>query len=320
MEKISVIVPVYKVEAYICRCVDTILSQSYSDFELILVDDGSPDNSGAICDKYAEMDSRIRVIHQKNSGLSAARNTGLEWVFANSSSQWICFVDSDDWVHRDYLRILYEAVHKTNCKLGSCMFMRTVGESLPQRVEEGYHVLEAEDYCCDRSDGRMPSVAWAKLYHRDLFQFMRFPVGKLHEDEFLTYRLAFQAGQIACSQAPLYAYFQNSQGIMQSKWSPRRMDALDAFSQQMEFAYENGYPHFLKKSTWLFLYTSAEQVHQADWVNQKRIKKNMREVIRFGKREKILPECDDMMWIYEQLYPFKKIWRVFFRLKRRMVR
>jgi len=110
MPAISIIVPVYKVEAYLARCVDSILDQSFRDFELILVDDGSPDNCGAICEEYARKDSRIHVIHQENGGLSAARNAGIDWAFENSNSQWLTFVDSDDWLHREYLNVLYRAV------------------------------------------------------------------------------------------------------------------------------------------------------------------------------------------------------------------
>ena len=107
MGRISVIVPVYKVENYLHRCVDSILGQSFADFELILVDDGSPDNCGSICDAYAVKDSRIRVIHQENGGLSAARNAGIDWVFAHSDSQWLTFIDSDDWIHGSFLQILH---------------------------------------------------------------------------------------------------------------------------------------------------------------------------------------------------------------------
>lgn len=108
MPKISVIVPVYKVEKYIGQCIESILSQTFKDFELILVDDGSPDNSGAICDEYAQKDARIRVFHKENGGVSSARNTGIE----NASGQWIYFVDSDDWVETITLRLLYEQTEK----------------------------------------------------------------------------------------------------------------------------------------------------------------------------------------------------------------
>ena len=108
MPQISVIVPVYRVEAYLDRCVTSILNQTFRDLELILVDDGSPDNCGALCDAYGRADSRVRVIHQKNGGLSAARNAGIDWVFANSDSQWLTFIDSDDWVHPEMLRRLLD--------------------------------------------------------------------------------------------------------------------------------------------------------------------------------------------------------------------
>ena len=110
MAEISVIVPVYKVEKYIKRCIDSILIQTFQDFELILVDDGSPDKCSQICEKYAQRDERIVVLHRENGGLSAARNTGIDWTFLNSESKYITFIDSDDWIHPQYLDILYQAV------------------------------------------------------------------------------------------------------------------------------------------------------------------------------------------------------------------
>ena len=110
MPLISVIVPVYKVEEYLNRCVDSILSQTFTDFELILIDDGSPDNCGKICDEYAQKDNRVCVIHKKNGGLSSARNTGIDWAFKNSNSQYITFVDSDDLITKDYLEKLNDAI------------------------------------------------------------------------------------------------------------------------------------------------------------------------------------------------------------------
>ena len=119
MPMISVVVPVYKVEHYLHRCVDSILNQSYSDFELILVDDGSPDNCGMICDEYAAKDARIHVIHQQNGGLSAARNTGIDWLCENSDSKWLTFIDSDDWIHKDYLKILLEQAIKSGSRVSA---------------------------------------------------------------------------------------------------------------------------------------------------------------------------------------------------------
>ena len=115
---VSVIVPVYKVEKYIHRCVDSILSQTFRQFELILVDDGSPDNCSTICEEYALVDDRIRVIHRENGGLSAARNSGIEWVLANSDSQWLTFIDSDDWIHPQFLEVLVHGVQLSGAQVG----------------------------------------------------------------------------------------------------------------------------------------------------------------------------------------------------------
>ena len=122
MPIISVIVPVYKVEPYIHRCIDSILSQTFVDFELILIDDGSPDNCPDICDEYALKDNKIHVIHQKNSGLSVARNAGLDYVSSSSNSEWITFVDSDDWIDKHYLEYLYKAANESNTNISSCVY------------------------------------------------------------------------------------------------------------------------------------------------------------------------------------------------------
>ena len=130
MPVISVIVPVYNVEKYLHRCVDSILAQTFTDFELILVDDGSPDNCGKICDEYAEKDSRIHVIHKVNGGLSDARNAGIDWAFANSNSEWVTFIDSDDWVDKYYLEYLYNSILTHKTKLAVCNYEKTYGEEL----------------------------------------------------------------------------------------------------------------------------------------------------------------------------------------------
>ena len=149
MQKISVIVPVYKVEKYIHRCVDSILGQTYADFELILVDDGSPDNCGAICDEYAAKDSRVVVIHQENGGLSAARNAGIDWAFANSDSQWISFVDSDDWIHPCFLERLWQAARTYRVSISCCKFQRVCEEMLMEPIQEvAAKIRKTEDIYC----------------------------------------------------------------------------------------------------------------------------------------------------------------------------
>lgn len=314
MPSISVIVPVYKVEPYIRRCVDSILGQSFVDFELLLVDDGSPDSCGDICEEYAGQDSRIHVIHQKNGGLSAARNTGIDWVFSNSDSQWLTFVDSDDWVHRDYLRQLFDAAAETQCRISACGFYRTFGEAIPDAAGSGTVCMSADDfYCGEDVPTGVPTVAWGKLYHRSLFETLRYPVGKLHEDEFTTYLAVYEAGKTCVTSSQLYAYFQNPAGIMQSQWNPRRMHALEAFAQQIAFARRHGHSRLLRKAAKQYIYSSYEQLGLAGKLPEQRkyrkvLRKKLRAALREGRDCGIFPLAWENLWVYEEAYPIKPVW------------
>lgn len=242
MSTISVIVPVYKVEPYIHRCVDSVLAQTFTDFELVLVDDGSPDKCGEICDKYAAKDHRIHVIHQKNGGLSAARNAGVDWAFANSNSKWISFIDSDDWVHPCFLEYLYRAVREFNIDISVCEIMRT----------DCYHSFSAEQFHAEIVDWDQfyisgwarGVVVWNKLYRKELFVKTRYPVGKINEDEFVTYLLLEKVGRVAVLDSILYFYFQNANGIMKSNFSQKKLDVLIALAEQCRFAKRHGYNDF----------------------------------------------------------------------------
>ncbi|MBO4897376.1 MAG: glycosyltransferase family 2 protein [Clostridia bacterium] len=247
MPKISVIVPVYKVEKYIHRCIDSILNQTFSDFELILVDDGSPDNCGRICDEYAECDDRIKVIHKENGGLSDARNAGIDWAFKNSGSEWLTFIDSDDWVHEKYLELLFAAASENGVSLSSC------GHKPLKDISETENIIENDDVIIDSPENMFQkgleyteynfTTAWGRLYKKDLFEKIRYPKGRLHEDELTTYKLIYQCDKIAVIKAPLYYYFQNAEGIMSQKDSPAKMsDRLTGVLEQIDFFYKNGFP------------------------------------------------------------------------------
>lgn len=240
MPKVSVIVPVYKVEPYLRRCVDSILAQTFTDFELILVDDGSPDNCPAVCDEYAAKDSRVHVIHQENGGLSAARNAGIDWAFANSDSEWISFVDSDDWVHPEMLERLLHAVQECGVSVGVCGFARTEGEESEIRREELFpQKWSTEVFFVEHDINAI--VAWGKLYRKVCFDGIRYPVGKIHEDEFITYRVLFQEGELAVIFAPLYNYYQNKNGIMGQGWSMRSFSRVIAFRERIVFFHRRKY-------------------------------------------------------------------------------
>lgn len=240
MAIISVIVPVYKVEDYIRRCINSILSQSFTDFDLILIDDGSPDRCPSICDYFASIDKRIHVIHQQNSGLSSARNAGIEWSIANSDSRWITFVDSDDWIDRRMLEILYNAITNTTHKICICQF-KTINNNESSKALKPYkeYIVDPEKlYVHDRVNA---TVAWGKLYAKKCFSNIRYPIGKLHEDEFVTYRLLFEQELVMFISAPLYFYYQNSDGIMNSKWNVKRLDSLEAFKEQIAYFEKEGF-------------------------------------------------------------------------------
>lgn len=308
MPNISIIVPVYKVEFFLHRCVDSILAQSYADFDLILVDDGSPDRCGEICDDYARHDPRIHVIHQKNGGLSAARNAGIDWAFANSASRWLAFVDSDDWVHPEYLRLLYAAAEQTLCKISACGFFRTEGEPFEEEPDVSVAVMTADDYYCGEVHEGLTAVAWNKLYHKSLFKTLRYPIGKLHEDEFTTYQAVYQAGRIGVTPARLYAYYQNPRGIMRSDWNPRRMHMLEAFEQQIAFARKTNNLRLLRKAAEQYIYSTYDQLGRAQKVFRKELRSKLRSGLKLGRECGVPLSGRQNHWLYEAAYPIKPYW------------
>ena len=235
MAEISVIVPVYNVEPYLRRCLDSILCQTFFDFDIVLIDDGSPDRCGEICDEYAKSDDRIHVIHQKNGGLSAARNAGIEWSLNYSNSQWISFIDSDDWVHPLYLELLHKAVKDTGSNVAIAGFVSTYGNPIPSLDEDKKRAVlrRVDDFYIKSTISA--TVSWGKLCSKEFYASIRFPVGKIHEDEYTTYRILFQQEYVAVIDLPIYAYYQNDKGIIRREWTPKRLDALQAFEEQLAY-------------------------------------------------------------------------------------
>ena len=255
MSKISVITPVYNTENYLCRCVESILAQSFSDFELILIDDGSTDNSGAICDDYAERDNRIRVFHQENKGQGAARNLALDWVYAYSNSEYISFVDSDDWVHPRYLELLYTALVKYNANISQSQHINTDGsKEIPAISEETICVTVEEQYLNWYS-----GIVCEKLYSKKCFQSIRFPEGVLYEDTAIWYKLLFAEQHIAISKAVLYYYFINPKGTVQAEWKPEKFARIIAWDQQIKFISSYGNENILNNAVVRYCHVIHEQ-------------------------------------------------------------
>lgn len=243
MPKISVIVPVYKVEKYLNRCVDSILNQTFKDFELILVDDGSPDNCPTICDDYAAKYDFVHVIHKENGGLSDARNYGIDWAFHNSDSEWITFIDSDDWVHKQYLEILLNVAEDKDLDVIVCNYdsVFKLNEVFNNQITDPKTEVIVSELIFSDDYYRFANCAWAKLYRKMLFEQLRYPFGKLYEDGYITPQIMMKYENTTIVNAPLYHYFINYNGITRSKPNAKSIaDHIDANMFQMHFCYENG--------------------------------------------------------------------------------
>lgn len=247
---ISVVVPVYNVEKYLNKCLDSIIGQTYRNLEIILVDDGSTDDSGAICDVYREKDARVRVVHQKNQGLSGARNTGIN--IANG--ELLGFVDSDDYIIENMYERLLEVLLKNDAQISicDCECIMEAGEEIshqeyPKLVTE---VLNKEQ-AFQRLDGfSYPYwkyvTAWNKLYRKHLFDELRYPVGKKNEDEFIAHILISKAERLAVISEPLYMYVQRADSIMGGSQKKKHMDAVYALKERCDFFLELNYKKLYK--------------------------------------------------------------------------
>lgn len=240
-ELISVVVPIYKVEKFLPTCIESIIRQSYRNLELILVDDGSPDSCPSICEKYKLVDSRIKVIHKKNGGLSDARNVGLKIA----KGKWITFIDSDDYVGIDFLKELYRVAVLNEADISICDYS-TVLDNKGQE-ERSSSVLELSNIECLESMYHpkihgMEFVAWGKLYSTTLFKKnnIEYPIGKIHEDIFTTYKLIYAASKIAFSNYVGYFYRIRKDSIMTSRFNLKRLAVLDAREEACDFFWEKG--------------------------------------------------------------------------------
>ena len=245
---ISIIVPVYKVEDYLARCVDSLRNQTYENLEIILVDDGSPDNCGAICDDYAARDSRIRVIHKKNGGLSSARNAGIDVA----QGAYLGFVDSDDWVDIHTYEWLMEMVQTEHVKMvcagrwdySSATGEKTLGLCPPEREVISGEELAKRIFLWDNVD----SAAWDKLYHRSLFQELRYPLGVVSEDLPVTYRAGLKAGRIGMLNKPVYYYFHREGSITTAAISEKSFQP-SGNTRQVLYHVQREYPQLLDYAT-----------------------------------------------------------------------
>lgn len=236
MCKISIIVPIYNVEKYLKKCINSILEQTFNEFELILVNDGSTDQSLKICNEYKRLDSRVRVINKLNGGLSSARNAGLEVA----NGEYIAFVDSDDYIDSDMYNMMIGLAKERNADIVQCRFKKVYDDYYDSKMEELkfieinsnnalYKLLkigEINVQCV---------VSWNKIYKKELFKDIRFPVGKIHEDEFTTYKLFDESKKVIIMENELYYYRQVKGSIMNSGFNEKRLNYLEAVKEQLNY-------------------------------------------------------------------------------------
>lgn len=240
-QKVSVIVPIYKVEPYLKRAVASILHQTYHNLEIILVDDGSPDQCGRICDDYAKEDNRIMVIHKENGGLSDARNAGLD----AAHGEYIVFVDSDDFIAEDYVETLMQCLKKYDADVAMCSYAVTASVELDESIfkasrDETVEVCDRREllnnlYDANHKDATYFIVSWNKIYKASLWQDVRFPKGRIHEDEATTYKIYDRAQKGVYLHRPLYGYFTAPSSITRDRFNIKRLQWMDALDDRIVY-------------------------------------------------------------------------------------
>lgn len=237
--KISIIVPIYNVQQYLKKCIDSIIEQTFNDFELILVNDGSTDKSGIICDEYKKIDNRIKVIHKENGGLSSARNAGIDIA----KGKYIGFVDSDDYISKFMFQKLYENIIEYNADISICDYVEVFQDKeiiYQEKIEKKKLILsniEALEKIY-KEKGWVYVVAWNKLYKKEIFNDLRFPIGKVHEDEMIAHEILYKANKIIFIEDQLYYYLQRDNSIMGKNYNINRLDIIDAMKIRANFFYE----------------------------------------------------------------------------------
>ena len=241
MPLISIVIPVYNLEKYIAKCLNSLQQQTLSDFEVILVNDGSTDKSLSVCEEFVEKDSRIVVITQENGGASKARNRGIE----ASKGKYIAFVDGDDYVEKDFLEKLYNAIQKHNSRISMCGLDcgAEFGETVPSPFSRNYipNSITGHDAAAYIGNNVPFGVVWNKLYEASIFDNISFQEGKTFEDELILHHLYGECDSIECVDEPLYHYVQRAGSKMKEDYSASKMDIIDAYMDRLKFFVERKY-------------------------------------------------------------------------------
>lgn len=280
MRKISVIIPVYNVEKYLIDCLESVVSQTYKNLEIIIVNDGSTDCSGDISDEYEKKDERIRVVHQKNMGLSGARNTGIDMA----TGEYITFLDSDDYLEIDILEKLVKILekNKSDIAVAGINFCDEQGKTLYEQKSKGIKKYVGKNQLYNLlTSNEINTMAWGKLYRISLFKDLRYPLHKYHEDVFLTYKLLDQSKSTIVIPDIGVHYRQVKTSIVHSTFCLKHLDSIQAMQERSKFI-EKKYPEYRKYSYSTVVYACCkvfEKMVQSSYRNEK-IETNIQKDVR----------------------------------------
>lgn len=288
---VSVIIPAYNAEKYLGFCLDTVIAQTHKKLEIIVINDGSKDNTDKICDEYAEKDSRIRVIHQENRGVAFARNVGLD----EAAGEYIAFIDSDDYVKSNYIEVLLKTCTENCSNITICKSIDTYKRELfdlpvsyNARTYESMFLLQNISYldvCYE--------VVISMIFHKSVFDDLRFPVGLIYEDSYIYYDLIKNAGKITFIDTVLYYYYLSSNSIMRSDFSVKKYDILTSYEKKLEVLKRNNCKQSYQIVSRDYLYTVSGMIGQTKYCDKftsefkkqkiKELRKKYRELKRINK-------------------------------------
>lgn len=305
--KVSVIIPVYKVEKYLIRCINSIIGQTYKNIEIILIDDGSPDRCPIICDEYSKKDERIKVIHKKNGGLSSARNKGVDL----SSGEYITFIDSDDFISEFYIEYLLKAVIENNSLMSCCQDIRFGNEknlydSLGNKNNKfNYYIMTKNDFFSEmlelNSDLR---TAWGKMFHASLFKKYNFDeTFYFAEDMKIIHRLVNECNNIVKVNNVLYYYSQESESLVRSKFRYEKLQMLECAYEWKCFIGDN-YPSLKSKATDYYFFVLMGMCNELIFVDELRAQKELTNLIKEMKVNKVNVLKNQFMKTYDKLKCF----------------
>lgn len=283
MDLISIIVPAYNIQNCIQRCVDSIKSQTYPELEILLIDDGSTDNTGRLCDEFAEQDDRITVYHKKNGGLSSARNYGIE----HAHGTYLSFIDADDWVKRDFIEVLYQNIKREHAELSIIGYtlIWDNGKEKCTTDENAYCVFNQDEAIHELfAQEKMGCMACQRLYHKSIFENIRFPEGKLFEDAAIALDVVKKCQTVVWSGQSKYYYYQRSDSIVNSAFNMEKLFILESCQGMIDYSEQHGGKYnkeanafYLKSAMMLLIQVYGSKESKESKKAKRKLKEGIRE-------------------------------------------